>query len=113
MMRRFFAVTVWVLLTAFLCPAVLAQTTPAGPEAKKKLEAWKARLNQSLKAEQSVLRQLYTIETEQRRQQMEVEKISAKMGEIRSSAVDAEARIEALKVDKEKRAARINATLRR
>ena len=113
MMRRALAITLIAVFAVLYGHLSYAQNPQAGDEAKKKLEAWKLRLDQSLKAEQSVLRQLYTIETEQRRQQQEMEKINARLSEIRSRTSEAESRIEELKRDKQKRARRVNATLRR
>jgi murein hydrolase activator len=77
------------------------------------LEAWKARLGESLKAEQSLLRQLYVIESEQRRQERELAKLSGSMASVREKLGTTELRIAELEGDTARREQKVGATLRR
>jgi septal ring factor EnvC (AmiA/AmiB activator) len=95
-------------------PFAYGQTdTPVDDQTRQKLEEWKKRVTTSLKAEQSVLRQLYTIEAEQRRQQQELSKINGTLGKIRSRVAKYEGKIDALRADNNQRQTRVKNTLRR
>ncbi len=82
-------------------------------ETLEKLESWKSRLKTTLKAEQSVLRQLYIIESEMNRQQNELFKINKKLGRIRGRVAKYEAEIDRLKEDRDIRERRVKTTIRR
>lgn len=87
--------------------------TKTSLETLRKLDEWKSRLNTSLAAENSVLKQLYVIESEQRRQENELAKIRRALAAIRARAADAEEKIDLLRTDKKRRTEIQKATLRR
>lgn len=82
-------------------------------ETLRKLEEWKSRLNTSLSAEQSVLKQLYLIDSEQRRQEAELSKVRKTLAAIRARSAEAEEQIDRLRQDKKKRIEIQKVTLRR
>ena len=97
----------------------LAPAQPAtenGPrltaEQQRKLESWKARLDDVLKAEQSVLRQVYVIEAEQHRQQQELDKIIDMLDQVRNRSEAAETELNTLTADHLKRTGRVKKTMR-
>ena len=85
--------------------------SPASQETQEKLRAWKQRLSTSLQAERSVLRQIYTIESEHRRQQGEFSKINNTLAEIRSRSADAEKQIDRLRDERNQKKAHLKVTL--
>lgn len=94
-------------------PVVPEPEKKVDPETMRKLEEWKQRLNTAMAAEQSVLRQLYTIESEQRRQEAELAKINSELAKIRARVGQFEAQIDKLKEEKAQRTERLNITFRR
>lgn len=113
--RHILASTLLILLMT--CATAQAQQpdpdAPASQAAQEKLNAWKQRLASSLQAEQSVLRQLFTVESEQRRQQDELNKINHTLSQVRARAAEAQQQIDQLRSEQKRRAARLKITLRR